>query len=218
MSSLRFAMLWLLVLCLAQAGCGGMSQHLALTPIALDDQGGRDMSNKAIAGPWVIELDDVAFRVSPVFLSSKTTLIFGPGVIFPTFGEDYEPQEGSLSIGLSADFKRNSEATLGFDPCEFLIVLEDGRTLSPVAVRTRYYGNSEELAELEPVTFSNGKCSPGCSLLKHSSKRYTTSVSLKYDISLIELAPFTLKPGALIVNEEAVQLPPLSFVHGVLIL
>jgi hypothetical protein len=103
---------------------------------------------------------------------------------------------------------------LGFDPHEFLVVLEDGRSLSPVA--TRPYANSEKRGPAESVTFSSdvGRCSGGCGLVKFSSKQYGMWLWLEYDVSLAELTPFTLRPGALIVNGEAVQIPPISFVHG----
>jgi hypothetical protein len=165
-------------------------------------------------GYWVFEPDNVVFRISPVTLSSKVAVVFGPGVAFPALGEDFVPLEGPLLIGLWAKSKRKNEATLGFDPHQFLVVLEDGRSLTPVA--TRPYKNAENRSAIEPVTFSSvtGQCSGGCGLSKLSNGRYEMWLWIEYDVSLAELTPFTLRPGALIVDGESVQLPPISFVHG----
>jgi hypothetical protein len=184
---------------------------MPIAPVAMN---GEETLGKAGNGYWVIELDNLVFRISPVTLSSKVAAVFGPGVAFPTVGEDFVTREGPLLIGLWAKSKRKSKVTLGLDPHEFLVVLEDGRSLSPVA--TRPYANSDKPGAVESVTFSSavGRCSGGCGLTKLSSKRYEMWLWLEYDVSLADLTPFTLRSGVLIVNEESVQLPPISFVHG----
>lgn len=214
MSSLKLAIVPFLILCLVLAGCGGMRRDLVLMPIAPEALNGGDTLGKADDGYWVVELDTLVFGISPVTLSSKLVAVFGPGIAFPALGEDYVTREGPLLIGLWAGSRRKSAVTVSFDPGQFLVVLEDGRSLCPVA--TRPYANSEKNRAIESVTFSSvtGKCSGGCGLRKLSSERYEMWLWLEYDVSLAVLPPFTLRPAALIVNGEAIQLPPIPFVHG----
>jgi len=167
-------------------------------PLAPAAAGGGETLGKTSNGYWIVELDTVAFRISPVVLASKLTWVFGPGVAFPAVGEKSVARKGSLLIGLFAWSTREGTATVTFDPRQFRVVLDDGRSLSPIA--TRPYFNSEERGTPSPITYSvetQGKW-----------------LWLEYDVLLADLTPFALQLGSLTVNGNVFHIPQVSFVEG----
>lgn len=190
----------ILAICTVFSGCSGMNRDLVLMPLAPIVPHSEQKIGKEGNGYLTINLADAKLRISPVILSSKTTWVFGPMVAFPTLGtEDDVPRKGPLLIGFYLRAKPKDVVTVAFDPREFIVTLEDGRSMPPIG--TRNYSNAEaEPRPVEPVTFT-------------SEQRWFW-LWLQYDVDLAELTPFTLRLGTLQVNGEAVHIPPISFVHG----
>ena len=143
---------------------------------------------------WQLDLSDVELRIYNVRLSSKLICVVGPLCIIPTFWEKDVPEVGPLKIVILV--KAKHEASIAFDPREFTVVLEDGRSLLPNAALRYPKSEAESVA---PMMLSGEQTWQGY---------------LKYDVSLIDLKPFSLQMGTLLVNGEAVHLPPISFVRG----
>jgi hypothetical protein len=184
----------LLLICALLAGCGGVHSDLVYRPLApvLPDKQA-PLGRERGAG-WELDLSDAELHIWPVTLSSKLICVVGPACVIPTFWEKEVPEEGPLKIGVFV--KSKHEASVAFDPREFTVVLEDGRSLPPNAARRH---SSNEAEPIGPVMLSGGQVWRGY---------------LQYDISLMDLTPFTLRLGTLYVNGEAVQFPPISFVRG----
>jgi hypothetical protein len=117
-------------------------------------------------------------------------------IAFPTFWEEEVLRTGPLRINVLV--RPKGDASVAFDLGDFIVVLEDGRSLSPDDA-ARWVAVSSEAEPVGPVTLFGGQAWRG---------------SLQYDVPLMDLAPFTLRPGTLSVNGEPLQLPPISFVKG----
>jgi hypothetical protein len=146
---------------------------------------------------WVLDLVDVEISVGPVVLSEELKWIVGPVIMIPAFfWEDDVPREGPLEIYLIV--KAKPDAYVEFDPREFRVLLEDGRSLS--ANRATPWPSSPDTKALEPVELSG--------------EEREWRASLRYDVSRVDLQPFTLQLGVLIVNGRVLPIPALSFEAG----
>jgi hypothetical protein len=178
------------------SGCGGihrLSVYAPVAPVQLESQASFGQEGYR----WVLDLVDVEISVGPVVLSEELKWIVGPVIMIPAFfWEDDVPREGPLEIYLIV--KAKPDAYVEFDPREFRVLLEDGRSLS--ANRATPWPSSSDTKSLEPVELSG--------------KEREWRASLRYDVSRVDLQPFTLQLGVLIVNGRVLPIPALSFEAG----
>jgi hypothetical protein len=185
---------WLLLICALVAGCGGMSRDIVYRPLPPASPTEQGSLGREHFLHWQLDLGDAELSVAPVVLSSRLIMVFGPAFLFPTFWEKDVPRTGPLGIGVFV--KADAGATVEFDPRDFTVVLEDGRSLSPNAATAWRVGAGKE--PIGPARLTGEE---------------TWHKQLQYDVPLVDLRPFTLLPGTLEVNGRTVDLPPISFVR-----
>ena len=177
------------------AGCGGVHHLSVQTPLAPEGLE-RPISFRQDGYTWVLDFVDVEISGGPVVLSEELEWIIGPLIMIPAFlWEEDVPRDGPLEITLIV--KARSGASVAFDPREVSVLLEDGRILSPTGVAS--WPSSPEVMSLGPIQLSGDE---------------EWRASLQYGVSRVDLKPFTLWLGVLIVNGRVMQIPALFFEPG----
>jgi hypothetical protein len=174
------------------AECGGI-HRLSVDPPLAPDRLESQLSFDQEGYWWVLDLGDVEIGFGPVVLSEELKWVVGPLIMIPAFlWEEDVLREGPLEIHLIV--KARSEVSVAFDPRGFSVLLEDGRSLSPMGATP--WPSGPDAMSLGPVLLSG---------------KQEWRASLQYDAFRVGLKPFTLRLGALIVNGRMMRIPDLSF-------